>query len=193
MGSIQRVVATMAFTLSLAYAAELGAGSCVPGAETLCLLGNRFSVEVDWEDFDGVAGNGQVMSIVVADSTGFFYYEDARYLELMIKMVDGCAINGRFWVFAAGLSDYLQSVTVTDTATAVARTYVYPLGEYPYVADTNAFSTCPRSKTHQPASWYLGTTTLELIDGRFSLEVDWRDFVGSTGPGRPLALTSHSG
>ncbi|MCP3963208.1 MAG: hypothetical protein GY719_35660 [bacterium] len=194
MRSTQRLVTTITLALALAGAAELGAGFCVPGPETLCLVGNRFAVEVDWEDFDSATGNGQVMPIAVGDSVGFLYFDDARYLELMIKVLDGCAINGRFWVFAAGLSDYFQTLTVTDTATAVARTYVNPLGEYPHLIDTAAFATCPRSRAHhRDVTRQWNATALELIEGRFSLEVEWRDFVGATGSGQPVALTSHSG
>ncbi len=194
MRNTQRIVATMVVTLSLIGAAELRAGSCVPGPETLCLLENQFSVEVQWEDFDTGTGSGQVIPKVVDDSTGFFYYDDARYLELMIQVFDACVINNRYWVFAVGLSDYMQSVTVTDTATDVAKTYDNPPGGYLHLTDTNAFATCPPLRTpRQGNAQPRGTTVLELIDGRFLLEVSWRDFAGGTGDGTPVAVTSHSG
>jgi len=59
-------------------------------------------------------------------------------------VLDGCAINDRFWVFATATTEVEFDLTVTDTDTATARTYSNPLGEPPAaVLDYAAFATCP--------------------------------------------------
>ena len=90
------------------------AGDCVPGPNTLCFNEGRFSVEVDWQDPSMNAGQGQVLP-PGGDDWGFFYFDDSNTLELLAQVLDGCANNGHYWVFLAGLSDYEQTVTVTDT------------------------------------------------------------------------------
>ena len=40
--------------------------------------------------------------------------------EMAEKVVDGCAVNGRFWVFAGGATDVGVKLTVHDSV-AVAR------------------------------------------------------------------------
>ncbi|MEP6767552.1 MAG: hypothetical protein ABJC61_02700 [Acidobacteriota bacterium] len=57
----------------------------------------------------------------------------------MVKVVDGRAFNGRFWVFYGALSDVDYTVTVFDTATAATKTYTNAGGTVASVADTNAF------------------------------------------------------
>ena len=59
-------------------------------------------------------------------------------------MLNGCAINNRYWVFAAGLTNVHVDLTVTDTQTGQIKTYINPQGRtYVTILDTNAFATCP--------------------------------------------------
>jgi hypothetical protein len=57
----------------------------------------------------------------------------------MIKVLDGRAINGRFWVFYGALSDVDYTLTVTDTQTGQQKTYHNPRGTLASRADTQAF------------------------------------------------------
>jgi hypothetical protein len=59
--------------------------------------------------------------------------------ELAIKVLDGRAVNGSFWVFYGALSDVQYDVTVTDTTTGQVRTYHNTAGTLASVADTKAF------------------------------------------------------
>ena len=59
-------------------------------------------------------------------------------------MLDACSFAGRYWVFAAGLTDVAVRITVTDTLTGAVRTYVNPQGTpLRPVQDTDAFDGCP--------------------------------------------------
>jgi|GEM_PF-1227057 len=106
-------------------------GSCVPGPTTLCLLDGRFQVEVEWENPrpPGDRGVGTVVPTAGAevsageDSTGIFWFFTPENLELVVKVLDGRVVNGRFWVFYGALTDVGYRITVTDTVGDVARTY----------------------------------------------------------------------
>jgi hypothetical protein len=113
------------------------AASCVPGAQTLCLDGNRFRVESTWRLRSGATGVGHA---VAADSeSGSFWFFGPDNLELTVKVLDGRPVNGHFWTFFGALSDVEYWVTVTDTTTGVARTYHNPPGTLCGQADTAAF------------------------------------------------------
>ncbi len=96
-------------------------GTCVAGAHTLCLQDSRFSVTVDWSTADG-AGQGLVAPERTHDS-GMFHFFDANSWEVLIKVLDGCALNGHVWVYGASTTDVGYVIQVTDTATGAAKEY----------------------------------------------------------------------
>ncbi|HKV08427.1 MAG TPA: alpha/beta fold hydrolase [Thermoanaerobaculia bacterium] len=115
--------------------------ACVPSPTTLCL--GRFKAEVSWEDFAGKTGAGTVVPTDSAGS-GLFWFFDPASWELMIKVLDGCAVNGRHWIFASATTNVHYVLTVTDTATGRSRRYENPAGvRSPAVTDTETFSDCP--------------------------------------------------
>jgi dienelactone hydrolase len=115
---------------------------CVPSDTNLCLNHGRFRVEVAW-DTNGTLGQGRVVPGAAADS-GLFWFFGPDNWELMVKVLDACTLNSRYWVFAAATTDVHYVLTVTDTATGSIARYENPAGK-PSAAttDTNAFSTCP--------------------------------------------------
>ena len=58
-----------------------------------------------------------------SDQTGYFWYFNPAVIDLVVKTVDGRAVNGHFWFFFGGLSDVEYTITVTDTATGNSATY----------------------------------------------------------------------
>ncbi len=116
--------------------------SCTPSPERLCLAGNRFAVEVEWRDFQGGTGRGQALPRTV--DSGLFWFFSANNLELLVKVLDGCGVNGRFWVFAAATTDVEYRLRVTDTANGRAREYPNSLGvAAPADTDVDAFPCAP--------------------------------------------------
>ena len=62
----------------------------------------------------------------------------------MVKVLDGCALNGHHWVFAAATTTVEYTLTVTDTRTGETRVYHNPLGTPAVaIADTSALAGCP--------------------------------------------------
>ena len=113
-------------------------GTCAPDAT--CLGDGRFEVTVDWvSDTD----SGQGVQIKGSDDDVAFSFFDPDRLEVIVKVLNGCSFNDRFWVFAAGLTDVEYTVTITDTrGTPAARYTATGFGNQP-IQDTSAFATCP--------------------------------------------------
>jgi hypothetical protein len=116
---------------------------CVEGPETLCLHGDRFKVEIDWATNQGTSGEGNVVDFQTVDSGLFWFFAETNW-EVVVKVLDACVINDRFWVFAGGLTNVRTVISVTDTDSGIVRTYTNPLSTpFQPVQDTNAFATCP--------------------------------------------------
>jgi hypothetical protein len=118
---------------------------CTGDDGTLCLQEGRFTVEVEWRDFDGNTGSGRLVSNAPpSNDSGLFWFFDPTNWELMVKVLDACTFADRFWVFAAATTNVEYTLTVTDTLSGEVRTYANPLGvNAAAVTDTTAFATCP--------------------------------------------------
>jgi len=122
--------------------ARLDRLSCVPDATTLCLSGGRVRVETSWETRDGRHGLGHAMPL--STDTGTFWFFDAANVETIVKVLDGCGLNDRRWVFAAGLTDVRVVTTVNDTMTGAVKVYTNPQGSrFAPVQDTAALDCTP--------------------------------------------------
>ena len=115
-------------------------GGCVETEATLCLLGSRYEVSVDWETLAGETGQGLVLRPRTDDS-GLFYFFNSPNWELLVKVLDGCWYNDRHWVFAASATDLGLDLLVRDTVTGAVKRYVKePGAPAPAIADTGAFA-----------------------------------------------------
>jgi len=104
----------------------------------LCLTGSRFRVTVAWREVrSGTEGTGT--PIRLTGDTGAFWFFSASNYELFVKILDGRAVNGNFWVFYGSLTDVEFDLTVTDSITGEQRTYHNPAGTMASHADTAAF------------------------------------------------------
>jgi hypothetical protein len=168
------------------------------GAPALSLGEGRFEVRVAWREPGGNTGTGTPRPLS-ADS-GAFWFFNPNNLELVVKVLDGRPINGRWWVFFASLSNVEFEVTVSDTLTGEGATYVNPQGVFASRGDTGALPALPvapavgaapsAATVAAPAST---ADALLLRDGRFRVEVEWTDFQGTSGRGVPRGLTADSG
>jgi CSLREA domain-containing protein len=115
--------------------------ACVNGGATLCLREGRFRVEVQWTVPQSGSGSGN--AVPLTDESGYFWFFDPSNVELTLKVLDGCGVNNRFWVFMSGLTNVGVVVTVTDTQTGTAKTYLSPANQtFKTVLDTNALAVC---------------------------------------------------
>ena len=149
----QEVEVLSRISLSLPQSEVTGSAarqSRVCGPTTLCLGSERFEVEVDFEPPQGPAGKAQAQSLT--DDTGYFTFFDPGNVEVVVKVLDACAINGQFWVFAGGLTNVLAEVRVLDTQTGLTATYQNPQGNpFAPVLDTSALA-CAGAKDGRQSS-----------------------------------------
>ncbi|MEM1245625.1 MAG: Calx-beta domain-containing protein [Acidobacteriota bacterium] len=135
-------VAETLLSLRAVKAPSLGtfsAAAQVCGPTTLCLADGRFELEADFRVSGGEARPAQAQALT--SDTGFFTFFDAANVEVVVKVLDACAINQNFWVFAGGLTDVEVELRVTDTVTGARATYDNRQGEaFQPVLDTAALS-----------------------------------------------------
>lgn len=111
------------------------AGACRGDRDTLCLMGGRFAVEVDWSNpGNGTSGRGGAGSL--SDVTGTFFFTDPSNVELVVKMLN---LGDRIAFFYGTLSNLQYTIHVTDTATGTTKTYTNPNGNFCGGLDNNAF------------------------------------------------------
>lgn len=114
---------------------------CKQTITNLCIGGQRFGVTAKWTTAQGV-GDGRPIPLTI--DTGYFWFFSAGNVEAVVKAVNGCGLNSRYWVFAGGLTDVKVDLTVTDYETNTARTYSNSQGKpFEPIQDTGAFATCP--------------------------------------------------
>src|SRR5262249_45965540 len=88
--------------------------SCAAGPHALCLDGGRFRVAATWSS---ITGSGPANAVPLTDASGYLWFFDPTNIEVVAKVLDGCAINSNFWVFLAGLTNVAATLTVTDSTT----------------------------------------------------------------------------
>jgi hypothetical protein len=116
-------------------------GPCWRTGNSLCLNGLRFQVKAFWKT-EGASGMGNAVPQFF-DFGQFFFFHPGN-IDLAVKVLDGCGVNGHYWVFVSGLTDLEVSIMVTDMKTGRTRQYFNPRGKaFAPVQDTEAFATCP--------------------------------------------------
>lgn len=176
----------------------IGGPACTPGPTTLCLNGGRFAVDAQFATPNG--DRGQAQAVRLTADTGYFYFFGASNVELVVKALNGCGLNGRFWIFSAGLTDVEVDLRVTDTVTGEVEHYVNPLGTaYPPKLDTDAFATCDSGNltaAETDAELALPTTApgaLLLNAGRFRATASFQTPQGQSGAAQAVQLTDDTG
>jgi len=192
-------------------------GGCTGTATDLCLLSGRFRVSVAWKNpYDG-GTTGVGTAIPRTNETGLYWFFASSNIELMIKILDGRAANGHFWVFYGALSDVEYTITITDVQTSTTKTYFNPGKTLGSKADITAFAAAgrdesltvgtpglvdvrveapPVSASRQAlAGCQTAGETLCLNASRFSVRVAWKNPYdgGSTGVGTAVGLTADTG
>jgi hypothetical protein len=177
---------------------------CVKGSQVLCLgPDGRFELTADWRTSTGASGVARVASL--AGDTGTFWFFGASNVELLVKVLDGRAVNGHFWVFSGALSNVEYTLHVVDSATGARRDYANAQGRVASRADTAAFASGPGSAPQTiPATisdlfaddsvCQDRVQALCFAQGRIAIEVEFVDpRNGTTAQGHPVGLTAGTG
>ena len=122
------------------------AGTCRADATTICLRDSRYRVRARWWTGGHSAADGEApvnaANVVYAgtNETGLFWFVDRENWEILIKVLDGCSINGSVWVFGASTTDLGYLIEVTDTIAGKSREYRNEPGRpAPAITDVAAF------------------------------------------------------
>lgn len=163
-------------------ASTLAPEACTPFAPVFCAHNERFWVSAIFSAPSLGISNAAATAVPLTNDTGYFWFFSSNNVELVVKVVDGRAFNGFYWVFCAALSDLAYTVTVTDTGTGAVKTYTNPPGNLGSVADTAAFagSTTCRYDVGPPIP-----ATFSIVGGGGSVSV-------TTQPDCPWTAVSNS-
>ena len=208
--SIGRLSFVLLIAGALAWGSPLEAQeACSDGEDRLCLAQGRFKVEVSWQDSSGNSGSAYAVT-APSDDSGLFWFFNENNWEMMVKVLDGCAVNDRFWVFAAATTDVRYTLRVTDSVTGYVKTYENASGNAAEaITDSDALPVCsspaaagaggrplqksatvPSLPTKVEGSCVASDSVMCLGNGRFRVEVDWRDFQNRTGSGNVVPFGS---
>ncbi len=115
-------------------------------ATTLCLR-NRFAISARWrtDPVPGSLTNAQAQVAGAAnEGSGLFQFFSPDNWEIMVKALDGCGLNNRYWVFSAATTNVHYRLEVLDVKTGTQKIYFnYPGPPAPAVTDTSALAVCP--------------------------------------------------
>jgi chitinase len=120
------------------------AGRCSPSPTTLCLDDlpgdGRFAITVTYAapNQSGSATAISLKSLGIAPAGLFWFFSPANP-EMLVKVLNGCALNGNFWFFSSAGTNVGFTVQLLDTQTGASRTYTNPPNRAaPPVQDTSA-------------------------------------------------------
>jgi plastocyanin len=126
---------------------DAASGSTAACDETraVCLNGGRFEAAVQWRPSTSRGDRGSKrMALSEAPNTGLFAASPEEEPQVLLHVLDRCAVNGHYWLDLAAVTDLEFTVKVRDTQTGRTWVYVNPAGTTPApVRDAEAFATCP--------------------------------------------------
>ena len=71
---------------------------------TLKLNKDRFALSLVWKNYNtGLTGNAQAVSLT--ENSGYFWFFGHDNVEIVIKILNGRALNGCFWVLFGSITD----------------------------------------------------------------------------------------
>lgn len=125
------------------FPAILNCGSSTVNA--LC-LNTRFSITAKWRTnpTPGTPTDGDAHVVVAGPNSGVLWFFSSDNWEVMVKALNACGLNNRYWVFSAATTNVFYRMEVFDVRAGVNKIYFnYPGPPAPAVTDTDAFATCP--------------------------------------------------
>jgi hypothetical protein len=128
---------------SLAYLTGAVTGGCTTSTNTLCVgPSGRYALTATYKTASA-SGNAKVVPFQTTESGMFTFFSDTNW-EMVVKVLNGCGVNNRKWVFTSGLTDQHVELVVTDQQAGTTKRYFNYSGQpFNAITDVNAFATCP--------------------------------------------------
>lgn len=110
------------------------------GGELLCLQ-TTFQVTAGYRiSGPGTAPTAASIVNTANVGSGIFWFNNPNDWQIMVKVLDGCAINGQWWVFSAATTNLFYELSVVQVLDGQPKLYFnYPGPPAPAVTDTAAF------------------------------------------------------
>jgi hypothetical protein len=122
------------------------AAGCLPSDTTVCLVGDRFSVTVDYvnpfsdpPNAPGTFRGARLLQGLQNPDTALFGFSNAQAVEVVVRIQDARPFAPRFDVYYGGMTDVGYTVTVTDTQTGMTRQYTNTAGRVGGGVDRTSF------------------------------------------------------
>lgn len=108
---------------------------CVP--DDVAFIFDWYEVKVCYETSDGRVGQGRPKSIGSRES-GLIWFFNQDNIELLVKVLNGCRVNGYRWVFVAPATDVAFNLYVEAPLTGERWLHRNPQGAQTVAADIQA-------------------------------------------------------
>lgn len=125
--------------------------TCLAGAHSLCIDDQpgdeRFEVRLNFDTALGGGRSGAARATELSDlgitDGGIFSFFDLENPEALVKVVNGCDMNGHYWIFGAAATTVGHALSVLDTVTMEEKIYTNP-DQTPTatITDIQALATC---------------------------------------------------
>jgi hypothetical protein len=118
---------------------------CSVSTTTQLCLQDRFLVSATFRTATPPgASDGTAHVAVAGDNSGIFWFFSSDNWEVMVKAINGCALNSRYWIYSAATTDRFYRMEVFDTHAFQNKIFFNYAGPpAPAVTDSSAFATCP--------------------------------------------------
>jgi hypothetical protein len=113
----------------------------------LYLHGLLFSVAVEWSTPDGTR-KGEAYAVPTSLDSGYLWFFNATNPEVYVKILDGTAVNGHWWVFISSTTNlefkvHVSYLQILEPPFGIGKTYVSPAGANRNFIDTTFFAPAP--------------------------------------------------
>ena len=118
-----------------------GSSTCTGDSTSLCLFGNRFKATATFMRY-GSSAVETATAHGYSDTTGFFSTVLASDVDVVVKMVNFCSLNGSWSAYIGGTTDLEVDITIVDTSNGHTYHATNALGNRWLLIRDTAF-TCP--------------------------------------------------
>ncbi|HEV8630763.1 MAG TPA: LamG domain-containing protein [Thermoanaerobaculia bacterium] len=129
-----------------------GGNDCLVTPTNACFFSHRFGVSGEFTLYTAPAADGHVTAgpsgsigrvLGSSDSSTNLWFFDSANWEILVKGVNACSFNSRWWIYSAATTDVHYRLGVFDYVTGRVHYYFNFAGEpAPAVTDSSAFP-CP--------------------------------------------------
>ena len=104
-------------------------------------LHERFEIRAVWQDFAGGEGIGRPVPDPSEDSALLWFFAPDNW-EILLKILDGCALNGHWWILGSGATNVPFTLEVRDLETGAVWAHINPSGQVAGTFLDTSFSNC---------------------------------------------------